>query len=105
MNNEERSFQLILHSGNARSLAYEALAIVKEDKLQDAKKKLEEAKQELLLAQRLHAQMLRDMANQEEIKVDLLLIHAEDHVSGSDCCLAMAKEVVEIYERFGGVHG
>lgn len=62
---------------------------------------MKEAKKELLEAQKLHAQMLRDMANSEEIKVDLLLIHAEDHVSGSQNCLDMAAEVIAIYERFG----
>lgn len=101
MNNEERSFQLILHSGNARSLAHEALALVKQNQKQATKDKLKEAKEELLLAQRLHAQMLRDMANDKDVKIDLLLIHAEDHVASSESCLDMAKEVVEIYERFG----
>ncbi len=101
MNNEQRSFQLILHSGNARSLAHEALQLIKESKKVEANKKMEEAKSELLEAQKLHAQMLRDMANSEEVKVDLLLIHAEDHVSGSQNCLDMATEVIAIYERFG----
>ncbi|MEG0469159.1 PTS lactose/cellobiose transporter subunit IIA [Amedibacillus sp. YH-ame10] len=105
MNYEEISFQLILHSGNARSLAHEALSDVKEDKVEIAKEKLKEAKEELLQSQKLHAQMLREMANDVEIKINLLLIHAEDHVASSDCVLMMANEVVGIYERFGKTHG
>lgn len=101
MDNEQKSFQLILHSENARSLAHEALQLIKEEKKEEANNKMKEAKKELLEAQKLHAQMLRDMANSEEIKVDLLLIHAEDHVSGSQNCLDMAAEVIAIYERFG----
>ena len=101
MDNEQKSFQLILHSGNARRLAHEALQLIKEEKKEEANNKMKEAKKELLEAQKLHAQMLRDMANSEEIKVDLLLIHAEDHVSGSQNCLDMAAEVIAIYERFG----
>lgn len=102
MNSEQRSFHLILKSGNARSLAFEALRVVKEDKINEAKAKLIKANEELLQAQKLHAQMLRDMANNQTIEINLLLIHAQDHVSSSECCLSMAKEVIEIYERFGG---
>lgn len=101
MDNEQKAFQLILHSGNARSLAHEALELIKEDKTDEAKAKLNEAKTELVEAQKLHAQMLRAMANHEEVKVDLLLLHAEDHVCGSQSCLDMAIEVIAIYERFG----
>ena len=101
MDNEQKSFQLILHSGNARSLAHEALQLIKEEKKEEANNKMKEAKKELLEAQKVHAQMLRDMANSEEIKVDLLLIDAEDLVSGSQNCLDMAAVVIAIYERFG----
>lgn len=101
MDNEQKSFQLILHSGNARSITFEALAIVKGNKVVEAKEKLKEAKAELLQAQKLHAEMLRDMANEEAVEINLLTIHAEDHVVSSDCMLAMAIEVVAIYERLG----
>lgn len=105
MSNEEKCFQLILHSGNARSLSQEALTIAKEEKIEAAKKRLEESKIELLEAQKLHAQMLRDMANAEEVKVDLLLIHAEDHVASSQCHLSLATEIIELYERLGEMNG
>lgn len=102
---EQESFQLILHSGNARSLANEALGIVKEGNIQEANEKLDEAKKELLLAQKTHAQMLRELACEDNLVVDLLLIHAEDHVCGSQGMLDLAREVVEIYERFGKKNG
>ncbi len=99
MDNKTRSFQLILFSGNARSLAYEALTMMKEKQEIEAKEKLAKAKEELLQAQRVHAQMLRDMAVGEMESVDLLTVHAEDHVTSSDCLVAMVTEIIEIYER------
>ncbi|WP_418766639.1 PTS lactose/cellobiose transporter subunit IIA [Longicatena caecimuris] len=99
MENEQKAFELILHSGNARSLAHEALELIKANEKEQAEKKLKEADTELIEAQKLHARFLRDMANNEEIKIDLLMVHAEDHVSGSQTCLEMAKEIVAIYER------
>lgn len=99
MDNEQKSFELILHSGNARSLAHEALELIKANQKAQAENKLKEAEDELIEAQKLHARFLRDMANHEEIKIDLLMVHAEDHVSGSQTCLEMAKEIIAIYER------
>ena len=99
MDNEQKSFELILHSGNARSLAHEALELIKANQKEQAEIKLKEAEDELIEAQKLHARFLRDMANHEEIKIDLLMVHAEDHVSGSQTCLEMAKEIIAIYER------
>lgn len=99
MENEQKAFELILHSGNARSLAHEALSLIKTKNRNEANKKLEEAQKELIEAQKLHAQFLRNLANNEEIKMDLLMVHAEDHASGSQSCLEMAKEIVAIYER------
>lgn len=99
MENEQKAFELILHSGNARSLAHDALSLIKNKQREEANAKLDEAQKELIEAQKLHAQFLRSMANQEEIKMDLLMVHAEDHVSGSQSCLEMAKEIIAIYER------
>lgn len=98
MNIEQDSFELILHSGNARFLAYEALSFIKSKKDVEAKEKLENAKNELLLAQRKHAEMLRQLANNEQTEINLLLIHAEDHVASSEIALDMAKEIVGLYE-------
>ncbi|MEF9920728.1 MAG: PTS lactose/cellobiose transporter subunit IIA [Erysipelotrichaceae bacterium] len=101
VNCEKESFQLILHSGNSRSFAYEALALVKEKEFVKGNEKIEEAKNELLIAQKLHAQLLRKMANDEELNIDLLLIHAEGHISSSQIAFEMTKEFIALYERLG----
>lgn len=98
---ENESFQLILHSGNARSLANESMKSVKSGDFDVAKEKLIEAKKELIFAQKQHAEMLRKMACEDNVLVNLLMVHAEDHVSGSQNTLELANEVLEIYERFG----
>lgn len=96
---QQFSFQLILHSGNARSTAYEALASYKaQDKVNGALK-LEEAKKELIEAQKLHAELLRKMANEEDLDLDLLLIHAEDHISSSAVAVEMTSEMIELYQK------
>ena len=58
---------------------------------------LKNAKDELLIAQKKHAELLRDMANEEDVETNLLMIHAEDHVFGAQNTLEMANEIVELY--------
>ena len=94
---EQYSFQLILHSGNARSTPYEAL---KSNAFKEGEKKLSIAKEEMVEAQKLHAKLLRIMANQEgELDMNLLLIHAEDHIASSSIAVEMSGELIELYER------
>ena len=104
INTEQYSFQLILHSGNARSTAYEALGKVKAKAFEEGCSMLEEAKKELIEAQKQHAQLLRMMANDEqEIDINLLLIHAEDHIASSAVAVEMTGEIIDLYKKLEGI--
>lgn len=106
MTSEQYAFQLILHSGNARSIAYEALEKAKTEQLEESFSMMEEAKKELIEAQKIHAEMLRIMANdEEEIKIDLLLMHAEDHIASSAVVVDMTKEIITLYQKLEGLDG
>ena len=87
---EQYSFQLILHSGNARSTAYEALQLVKSNAFKEGEKKLSIAKEEMVEAQKLQ---------EGELDMNLLLIHAEDHIASSSIAVEMSGELIELYER------
>lgn len=90
--------QMILHSGNARADAYEAIDLVKNKEFEQASALLENAKKELLESQKTHAELLREMASDENVPTNLLLVHAEDHVASSEIALDMAKELFTVYE-------
>ena len=96
MKREEDSCQLILYSSNARTKAMEAISNAKTGNVVLANDNL---KDELLIAQKKHAELLRDMANEEDVETNLLMIHAEDHVFGAQNTLEMANEIVELYGR------
>lgn len=96
---EQECFQIILHSGNARSIAYEALGKVKQGQMEEAKKKFAEAKDELTQAGCQHAQLLQRFVTDESLQVEMLLVHAEDHMSSSNVIVEMVQELMEVYER------
>ena len=98
MDIEVSCMQMILHSGNARGNAYEAIDEIKKKNFDHAVSLLDDEKQELLLSQKTHAQLLREMASQNDVPANLLLIHAEDHVASSEVVCDMAKELFAVYE-------
>jgi PTS system cellobiose-specific IIA component len=92
MDMEISCMQMILHSGNSRGDSSEAIECLKEKQFDKATELLENAKSELLLAQKTHA-----MTNDEAIPMNLLLVHAEDHVASSEVVLTMANELFVVY--------
>lgn len=97
MDMEISCMQMILHSGNSRGDSSEAIECLKEKQFDKATELLENAKSDLLLAQKTHAELLRTMTNDEAIPMNLLLVHAEDHVASSEVVLTMANELFVVY--------
>ncbi|MGE7762347.1 PTS lactose/cellobiose transporter subunit IIA [Peribacillus sp. NPDC097895] len=95
----ELSFQLILHSGNARSCAMEAIALQKQKKSSDAQEKLKEAESEFVAAHKIQTALIQQEVNGEEFEIPLLLIHAQDHLMTSMTTKDLAKEIVELHEK------
>lgn len=96
---EMDSMAIILHAGNAKSDAYEALQAVKQGEFQLFEEKYQSAKAEIKLAHKAHAEMLRRLSAEERIdEVDLLLVHAEGHLTSTDIAVDMIGEFGELYK-------
>ncbi|MGC6768276.1 PTS lactose/cellobiose transporter subunit IIA [Enterococcus sp. LJL128] len=93
------SMAIILHAGNAKSSAYEALIEVKQNNHELFDNKYAEAKAEIKLAHKAHAELLRKLSSEDRMKdVDLLLVHAEGHLSATDIAVDMIGELGELYK-------
>ncbi|MBP1046181.1 PTS lactose/cellobiose transporter subunit IIA [Enterococcus sp. BWM-S5] len=93
------SMAIILHAGNAKSSAYEALIEVKKNNNELFDEKYAEAKTEMKLAHKAHAELLRKLSSENRMKeVDLLLVHAEGHLSSTDIAVDMIGELGELYK-------
>lgn len=99
MNFEQECFQMILHGGNGRSLAFEAIQAARQGEHAAAKNKIQEAKAELLIASRQHAAVLQRFVTDQQLQVSMLLVHAEDHISSSQVMIELVQEMIMIYER------
>jgi cellobiose PTS system EIIA component len=93
------SFQLILHSGNARSLAMEAIFIAKEKNFSTALEKLAEADSEIIHAHRFQTQLIQAEASGDQFEIPIILIHAQDHLMTALTLKDLAREIVELRQE------
>ena len=93
------SFQLILHSGNARSLAMEGIYAAKEKNFKLALEKLQEADNEFSQAHRFQTQLIQAEAGGLDLDTPILLIHAQDHLMTAMTLKDLAREIVELRQE------
>ncbi|SHM45714.1 PTS system, cellobiose-specific IIA component [Caldanaerovirga acetigignens] len=93
---EEISFKLILHSGNGRSYAFEAIKAAKEGEFVKAEELLEKARKELESAHHIQTQLLQKEAAGENNMINLLLIHAQDHLMTGITVKEIAEELIDL---------
>lgn len=102
MNEEElqlAAFEIILHSGNARTSVYEAFAAMKEGKYDEAKEKLDAADAELLEAHHAQTDLLQKYASGTEVKIEIIMVHAQDHLMTTMTLKEVAVEMITLYQR------
>ncbi len=98
-NNEENLLEIIVNSGEAKSLAFEAIQLAKKGQMDDAKERLDEAAKVHIEAHKAQTELLTQEANGEKTPFSMLLVHAQDHLMNSITFVDLAKEVVELYGR------
>ncbi|GLF87318.1 MULTISPECIES: PTS lactose/cellobiose transporter subunit IIA [Bacillus] len=95
---EQVSFQLILHSGNARSKLLQALKQYREGLEEDSFDLMKEAEEDLRLAHDIHFQLVQKEAGGERASFSLLLMHAEDHLMSTITIKELVGELLPIFQ-------
>ena len=95
----QMAMQIILHSGNARTMADEAFQYAKEKKFVEAYCKLEQADREgILKAHQAQTQMIQEETRGIVHESSLLFTHAQDHLMTTMCEINNIKRLIELYE-------
>lgn len=90
--------KLIMNSGNSKSLSMEAIQCAKNNQMDLAKAKIEEAEESLNLAHEVQTEMLVKEARGNTLAFSLLLTHSQDHLMNSICTLDLAKEMISLWD-------
>lgn len=93
------SFTIILHAGNARSFAMEAIGLAKEYQFDEARNKIAEANKEFTEAHHVQTNLLQNEANGIKTDISVILIHAQDHLMTAMTVKDFANEMIDMYEK------
>jgi len=93
------AFEIIMHSGNSRSLIHEAFALMRKARFADAEGKMSEAKEAVTQAHGAQTGLLQQMASGADIKVDVLLVHAQDHLMTTMTLHEIALEMMFLHKE------
>ena len=90
---------LIMHGGNAKSQAFQAIQLAKVGDFDGAKAAIAQADQSIKAAHDTQTDMLTKEAQGEHAKVDLYMVHAQDHVMNGITFRYLAVEMIAIYQK------
>lgn len=96
---EEIAMNIVGNAGEARSLTFEALKKAREKKFDEATELLNQAKQRSLQAHELQTELICSEADGEKVEINLLMVHAQDHLMNSILARELVEEMIEIYKK------
>ena len=98
--NEEISMTIIANAGEARGLAFEALRAARNaGDFDKAKKLMDEANKYSQIAHQAQTDLLVATANGEQVPIDVLLIHSQDHLMTAMLAIDLITELIESYKK------
>jgi PTS system cellobiose-specific IIA component len=95
----ENAMMLIVHSGSARSFAFEAIAEAKSGNIDKARDLLAECETEITQAHQIQTNLIQAEARGEETELSLLMVHAQDHLMTSLLMKDLCREFIDLYEK------
>lgn len=96
---EEIIMGLIINSGQARSIAYGALKKAKEGDFEGAKEMMASSREALNEAHKIQTRLIGDDQGLGKTKVNLVLVHAQDHLMTSMLARELVTELIELHEK------
>ena len=95
----ELAFQIIVHAGESRSLSTEAMDAAEKYDFEKSEELLEKANEEFLACHQIQTDMLTSEANGEKNEINVIFIHAQDHLTMATMAMDNAKRLVTMYKK------
>lgn len=93
------AFELILYAGNGRSDAMEAIGEAKKGNFDRADELLKFASKELGKSHDIQTKLIQNEASGNGNKLNILLVHAQDHFMNAMTVRDLAIEIIELYKN------
>jgi len=96
---EQEIMKLIMDGGDARSKAVEAMRSLKENKFEEARQLIKECNECILRAHKVQTKLIQNEANGYEMNVQLLMVHAQDHLMDAMVMRDVVENLIGIQEN------
>lgn len=93
------AFELVATAGNSKSYSMMAIQAAREGRFEDAEEQMAEAEKELQKAHQSQTDMLQQEARGDKVPLNIILVHAQDHLTMALLMRDIAKEFIEVYRR------
>lgn len=101
MNYEQIIMSLITHGGDARSKSLSAISAARAGQLDEAKHLLKQADEEINKAHEIQTSLIQKEVRGEKTDVNLLMVHAQDHLMNAMTVRDLAIEIVALIAKEG----
>lgn len=98
MDLEMISMQIIAGAGDAKGLIFDALEEAKKGNFEQAKEFVKQSEEASKNAHKAQMDLLVAQANGDIGAVDVLLVHAQDHLMTTLLAQELIKEIIRLYE-------
>lgn len=93
---ESAVMSLIVEAGNARGAAFSALEKAKQKQFDEADSLLKQAEESMTKAHNQQTQLLSAEANGTIDQVNLLTVHAQDHLMTAILAIELIQEIIDL---------
>lgn len=98
----EIAFQIIVHAGESRSLSSEAIDKAENYEFDEAEELLGKANEEFLKCHKIQTDMLTSESNGQKNEINIMFIHAQDHLTMATLTMENAKRFIKLYKKMEG---
>lgn len=95
----EIAFELIIHAGDAKSAAENAIKAANTYDFEKAEALMKEAVKELQEAHHVQTDVAQAEARGDQYEVSVLLVHAQDHLAMAITAISTAKQMLNLNRR------
>ncbi len=95
-------FKLISVSGESKGKAFEAMKLIGEGKLKEAKEKIEESRKLDVEAHAIQSKLISKEASGDKVEIGLLMVHAQDHYMTTQLARDLIDGMINMYEKMEG---
>ena len=90
---------LVVNSGEARSIAMEAIELARQGQFEEAAAKIAEARETINAAHNFQTELVQKEINNDPVPMSLLMCHGQDHLMTAMVVIDLAEKFIEVYQK------